>query len=63
MEEVKNMIYSVLHTMDRISVVGHENMDKLLGCYQYLEKSVQMLEDLEREAEMKTATPPDTAED
>lgn len=50
MEEVKNIIYSVLHTMEKISVVGHENMDKFLGCYQYLEKSVQMMEDLERDS-------------
>lgn len=50
MEEVRNVIYNVLRTMDKISVEGHENMDKFLGCYQYLQKCAQMLEQLEQEA-------------
>lgn len=46
MEEVRNVICSVLHTMDQISVIGTENMDKFLGCYQYLQKTVQQLDEL-----------------
>lgn len=60
MEEVRNVIYNVLHTMDKISVEGHENMDKLLGCYQYLQKCAAMLEQLEQEA---AASPDESVEE
>lgn len=61
MEEVRNVIYNVLRTMDKISVEGHENMDKFLGCYQYLQKCAQMLEQLEQEA--AAASPDESVEE
>lgn len=60
MIEVANMIRMVLSTMDKISVAGHEDMDRFLGCYQYLEKSVRMLEEL---AEQSSVNPDGTGED
>lgn len=53
MNEVKNLIGAVLRTMDKITITGTENMNKFLGCYQYLEKCVQKLEYLENEAALQ----------
>lgn len=50
MEEIKNTIIAVLHTMDQIPITGHENHDRFLGCYQHLERCVHMLEEQERSA-------------
>lgn len=37
-EEAKNYIAAVIHTMDKITVSGEDNLDMMLGCIRTLRK-------------------------
>ena len=46
MENLKsatNLLKSVMHTMDTISVSGLDNQDKFVGCAQAIQRSMEMV--------------------
>lgn len=48
---IQTKLKLVLATLDGITVSGHENWDRLLGCYQTIEEVINELEDSSSEPE------------
>lgn len=51
METISSLIDSIIHTLDSVSVTGHDNWDKLLGSIRALETIKQSLVPPEKEDE------------
>lgn len=51
MNEIARTIRLVLNTLNNVDVRGRENLDRLLGCMQALEKAAAALEKGDKEEE------------